>query len=796
MATVDGTNGNDFIHVAGDGLVAPAGYADNNTATDGDDTINSGPGGSDIIHAGDGNDQINFIDDLDATDVIDGGFGFDTLVINDQTNIVFAAGSLSSIEEIDLPFLFLPVGFAGFQSITTNDANVGPGGTLIVNAGQLSQDTFFTFDGSAETNGKFTIYGGHGTDLITGGKQGDYFDLSTGGADTVTGGGGLDTFYFGDALTAGDTITGDAKAGGILFIEGSSYASGLTFSSTTMQNITQLILNTGYSYTLATDDGNLAAGQQLLVNGLEADTLNFDGSAETNGHFYIIGDAGADTLTGGARGDTFDLYAPPGLFGGGYGGGLDVVNGGAGNDIFLGATSDATIDGGAGFDTVYATPIGFIGLEVDYGPDSLHNVEKLIISNHMIVMNDGNVAAGATLLVQGSSQGFDGSGETDGHFHIVQTFGDGNWTGGALSDIFDIQGGSRIAVNGGGGNDIINAGAEFDTFDKFDGGGGTDTLNLDGDYSAGLVFSPTMLVNVEKLNLAAGHSYKLTTDDATVAAGRMLTVNAANLGAADNLILDASAETDGRLNVFGGAGADIFNFAATNLSGADTVTGGGGMDRLNFTTAGTIAASRFTHVSGIETIALANGANHVVLADALAGSANSHILTVTGNAGADIINGNLVTTAANKLHINGGAGGDTITGGSGADILTGGLGKDSMTGGGGADRFDFNAVAESGTTAAARDVIADFTIDPATGAAFIDRIDVATIDAMAATGGDQAFSFQAGATAFTAEGQIIAVQSGTSTLVEFNTSGTSGAEMIVVLANFTATGLSAADFIL
>jgi len=79
MASVNGTSGSDFIHVSGDGLVAPGGYTDNAGATDGDDTINSGLGGSDIIHAGDGDDTINFGDDLDSSDQVDGGDGFSAL---------------------------------------------------------------------------------------------------------------------------------------------------------------------------------------------------------------------------------------------------------------------------------------------------------------------------------------------------------------------------------------------------------------------------------------------------------------------------------------------------------------------------------------------------------------------------------------------------------------------------------------------------------------------------------------------------------------------------------------------
>ena len=52
-----------------------------------------------------------------------------------------------------------------------------------------------------------------------------------------------------------------------------------------------------------------------------------------------------------------------------------------------------------------------------------------------------------------------------------------------------------------------------------------------------------------------------------------------------------------------------------------------------------------------------------------------------------------------------------------------------------------------------------------------------------------------GTDAFTAEGQIRAVQAGSDTVVEFNTAGASGADMQVQLADFTAATLKLADFL-
>ncbi|MDB5693676.1 MAG: type secretion C-terminal target protein, partial [Alphaproteobacteria bacterium] len=91
----------------------------------------------------------------------------------------------------------------------------------------------------------------------------------------------------------------------------------------------------GFTYSLTTDDANLAAGQTLTVTGtgLAAnETMTFDGSHETDGQFALRGGAGNDSLTGGAGNDS--------LFGAL---GADTLNGGAGNDTYIyRTTGDST----------------------------------------------------------------------------------------------------------------------------------------------------------------------------------------------------------------------------------------------------------------------------------------------------------------------------------------------------------------------------------------------------------------------------------------------------------------------
>ena len=73
-----------------------------------------------------------------------------------------------------------------------------------------------TFDGSAETDAKFLIYGGRGTDDLTGGAGNDIFFFAEGGrfaaGDTVDGGGGYDGLFLRGNYTIDFTQAGYAGA--------------------------------------------------------------------------------------------------------------------------------------------------------------------------------------------------------------------------------------------------------------------------------------------------------------------------------------------------------------------------------------------------------------------------------------------------------------------------------------------------------------------------------------------------------------------------------------------------------
>lgn len=135
-----------------------------------------------------------------------------------------------------------------------------------------------------------------------------------------------------------------------------------------------------------------------------------------------------------------------------------------------------------------------------------------------------------------------------------------------------------------------------------------------------------------------------------------------------------------------------------------------------------------------------------------------------------------------------GAGNDTIKGGTSNERFQGDTGRDILSGGAGADMFIYLAAADSTNAIAGRDLIGDFSHRSH------DILDVSSIDARPATGGDDDFSF-VGTSAFSStSGQIRYAIQGNSTFVYFNTDTDKAAEMTIELTG--KIHLVASDFAL
>ncbi|HUO97266.1 MAG TPA: M10 family metallopeptidase C-terminal domain-containing protein [Rhizomicrobium sp.] len=162
-------------------------------------------------------------------------------------------------------------------------------------------------------------------------------------------------------------------------------------------------------------------------------------------------------------------------------------------------------------------------------------------------------------------------------------------------------------LSGGAGSDLFVFAGSFAAADQINGGSGTDKLYLHGNYagSHAVVLGPTTLVSVERIGLSGGHSYTLTTNDATVAAGGKLTVDGTKLLAGNVLSFNGSAETNGRFVLYGGAGNDTLVGGAGNDTlqgggGADALTGGSGRDTFVYTSASDSTGAAYDTISGFD----------------------------------------------------------------------------------------------------------------------------------------------------------------------------------------------------
>ena len=229
--------------------------------------------------------------------------------------------------------------------------------------------------------------------------------------------------------------------------------------------------------------------------------------------------------------------------------------------------------------------------------------------NYSLTTNDGNVAAGQTLTVDDSAISgsktltFNGAAETDGSFNL-------------------IAGSGAVSFTGGGSDDIFQMGANPDNCRQAQSAARATTpaVTLNGDYSAGLTLGTMTILNVETISMAGGHSYNLTSNDATVAAGKTLDGRwYGSFRSGDSLTFNGSAETNGSFVFLGGPGAPTISPAAraATLSisvrhsrAGDTLVGGAGNDTLSLNgdySGLTLGAGELT---GIETIALAAGHNY------------------------------------------------------------------------------------------------------------------------------------------------------------------------------------------
>ncbi len=728
--TLTGGDGNDTLvgNAGDDSLAGGAGNdslgSSNPAAAAGNDTL-LGQDGNDTITDTAGN---NSLDGGIGDDTIIGGTGNDTLLGGDGNDTLSGGGGTDSLD--------------GGDGIDR----------AVLSFTALSSDISFTL-GTTQTIGGMTlanfesaqISGGSGNDSLVGGDRADSF-MGNGGNDTLIGGDGNDNL---SDTTGNNSLDGGAGSDNLL----TSSAGNDTLLGGAGDDT--LITQGGGSDSLDGGDGTDIAIVNLNSAATDLSITFVPGAVQTI-ETAVLADFERVSLTGGSGNDTLT-----------GGGGDDSLDGGGGNDSLTGGGGSDTVTFTESFDTgVNANLSTGLAVGASSGSDTLTGIENLT----------GNVG-NDTLTGDGHNNILDGG--TSSNFG-----GNDSISGGGGDDTIIFQAQTISAFNTpnvlfGAGGDSVDGGDGFDTIVINAGPAGTNTSARDPNTGAtvvatsavNLIFTPTTMVNVEKIALNASVSptsglpivqqFSLIFDDANiVAGGNLLVTSQAALNPATTVFVDASHETDGTLifqgnlgsdTVLGGAEGDTLDGAGgddslagnggndllTGGAGDNTLSGGSGADTfvgndqgnntvLDFSHADgdridlSALPDRFTDLSDVTAHASQDGANTVIDL----GGGNS--LTLDNVIFGNLLAGDFLFATPAGVSITGtskadtvddthtpagqplpGAGDDTISGLGSGDQLSGLGGNDQIDGGAGADTMTGGAGDDTYVVAQASDHVVE-----------------------------------------------------------------------------------------
>jgi Ca2+-binding RTX toxin-like protein len=305
-----------------------------------EDSFHLEAGGTERVTGGAGADVFYMGAALDAADRLDGEDGtepeLDVLFLDGDysAGLTLASRTIQGVERVVLQE-------GNTYKLTFRDGNVAAGERMSIIGINLSGSQKLIFDGSAETDGDFEIAESAGNDKLTGGAGADQFDMTAGGVDVVNGNGGDDSvLWINRAFDLTSTLSGGDGHDSLQLTTDCS--AGVVFTAASLSGFEEVSLSTLYDYDLTFIDANVAAGVTFEIDGAGLgvlDTVTFNGAAETDGFFALIGGDGGDTLTGGAKADTLT---------GGLGG--DLLTGGDAADTYI--YVDAEESTSKGYDTV------------------------------------------------------------------------------------------------------------------------------------------------------------------------------------------------------------------------------------------------------------------------------------------------------------------------------------------------------------------------------------------------------------------------------------------------------------
>ena len=626
---------------------------DNFAGQAGADTFHMEQGGNDVVFGGRGDDTFYFGASFTKDDAIDGGEGFDKLVLDGayDASVSFVQATLNNVEEIEL--------VAGHNYVLRPNYNtVLVGQVLTIDGSALTSSDKLTVTAPAIgalgniMGGSLVIEGGAGADRLAGGPN----------ADVMSGGLGNDIYYVdnpndvviegaggGTADRVYASVDYALQAGTqVEFLYANAGATGLTLTGNDYS--THIYGNSGDDHLTGgngADSIDGGAGADVMSGGLGNDTYYVDnpndvviegaggGTADRvyasvdytlqadaqveflyanagdtgltlTGNDYsthIYGNSGDDHLTGGSGADTIDGK-----------GGADVMAGGLGNDMYYVDNAHDVVTEGAGggtADRVYAS--------VDYTLQADAQVEFLYAN-----------AGSAGLTLTGN----------DYSHHIYGGAGADHLNGGTGNDVINGEGGADVMA-GGLGDDSYYVDDAHDVVTEGASGGTADRVYASVDYT-----------------LQTGTQVEFLYADA----------NSTGLTLIGNSYSTHIYGNGGADHLNGGIGNDVIN----GEGGADVMVGGLGNDSYfvdnahDVVTEGTGGGTADRVYASVDYTLQAGTQVEYLYADTDGG------ITLTGNIYSHYIYG-----GGGADHLNGSTGNDIINGEGGADTMAGGTGSDT-----------------------------------------------------------------------------------------------------------------------
>ena len=641
--------------------------------------------------AGTGNVLDNTITGNSGLNVLSGGAGNDSYIVDNTadvvmenvgegTDTVFSSADYTLSENVENLTLTGVEDLAG----TGNDLNntiLGNSGANFIDgamgadamAGGVGDDTYIV-DNSGD---RVTEGANAGTDLVYSSVShtlsANVENLTLTGTAAINGtGNNLNNIIIGN--TADNKLYGSSGNDTLLAGEGNDYldgGSGADAMSGGTGNDTYIVDNSGDVITELAGEGiDIVYSSVSYTLAANVENLTLTGSSYING----TGNELDNVITGNTRNNTLSGLA-----------GNDTLIGNSGNDTLDGGTGADTMSGGYGNDTYVVDDVGDLVSEA-YGQGTDHvrssidytltdNVENLTLTGTADINGTGNNLNNVITGNTGSNV-LDGQGGND---TLYGNTGDDILIGGDGNDRLYGQGGSD-QLYGNAGSDILDGGIDGDTMA---GGSGNDTYVVDnvGDIVTENVNEGTDLVqssitytltdNVENLTLTGSAAINGTGNELdNVIRGN----SAANIlyGLAGN---DTIYGNSGNDTLLGGEGNDYLDGG----SGADAMSGGTGNDTYIVDNSGDV----ITELAGEGVDIVYSSVSHTL-------AANVENLTLTGSG---YINGtgneldNVIIGNTRNNTLSGLAGNDTLIGNSGNDTLDGGTGADSMIGGYGNDTY-------------------------------------------------------------------------------------------------------------